>query len=138
MKNIILSLAAISIAACSTTQREEVRADVKNVDKQQRELEAAKQNGTMNEVREESKDLRQAQQELREDQRQLYRPGADGSSVEGLRLGQQESGELGAVPAEYRGQYSDGDGSYYRSDGLRIYKFSAASRTVIGVYPMGR
>ncbi len=139
MRNaIFISLAAISLAACATSQREEVRADRDNVEKQQKELSAAKRTGTINEVREETKDLRQARRELREDQKELYRPGADGSAVAGLQVGQRESGELSAVPAEYRGKYQDGNGRYYRFDGVRIYQLDAASRTVTHVYPLTR
>ena len=35
----------------------------------------------------------------------------------GLRVGQRATGNLGAVPYEYRNRYRDGNGVYYRSDG---------------------
>jgi hypothetical protein len=138
MRDIFLfSLAAVSLAACSTTQRAEVRADLKNVEKQKAELDAAKRDGTINEVKEEQHDLQQARRELREDQKELYRPVADGSPNE-LRIGQRESGKLRDVPAEYASQYRDRDGSYYRYDGQRIYQFSSIDRTVTHIYPVGR
>ena len=37
---------------------------------------------------------------------------------------------------EYQSQYRDGDGSYYRFDGQRIYKIKAADRTVTHVYKL--
>ncbi len=135
---ILTSAALLSLSACSTTQREEVRAGRANVEKQSRELEGAKRDGTINEVREERKDLRQAEEELREDQKQLYRPGSDGSAAAGLQVGQRESGELSAGPPELRSQYQDGKGSYYRYDGLRIYQMDVARRTVIRVFPLNR
>jgi len=98
MRTIILGLAAASISACSTTQREEVRAGRDNVVKQEAQLEAAKRDGTMNEVQEERKDLREARRELRKDQNELYQPGSDGSSAGGLQIGQRESGDLFPVP----------------------------------------
>jgi hypothetical protein len=42
------------------------------------------------------------------------------------------------VPYEYRGQYRDGGGVYYRSDGRAIYQIDARTNTVLGVYPVGR
>lgn len=139
MRNIIvLSLASIIVSACSTTQREEVHAGQRNIEKQERQLEAAKRDGTINEVREERKDLRDAHRELRKDQKELYRPGADGSPVDGLQVGQRESGELFAVPLDYQSQYRDGDGSYYRFDGQRIYQFSSSERTVTKIYRLDR
>jgi hypothetical protein len=139
MRNIIvLGLASIVVSACSTTQREEVRADQSNMEKQERELAAAKRDGTIKEVREEQKDLKDARRELRKDQKILYQPGVDGSPADGLQVGQRESGELFAVPLEYRNQYHDGDGSYYRFDGQRIYRFSFRDRTVTKIYRLDR
>jgi hypothetical protein len=139
MRNIIiLGLASITLSACSTTQREEVRADQRNIEKQEKQLAAAKRDGTINEVREERKDLRDARRELRKDQKELYRPGPDGSPADGLQVGQRESGELLAVPSEYQDQYRDGDGSYYRFDGQRIYQFSFNDRTVTRIYWLDR
>ena len=56
----------------------------------------------------------------------------------GLRVGQQASANLYGVPGEYRSQYRDGNGAYYRSDGRQIYQIDARSQTVTRVYPMGR
>jgi len=137
-KIIVLALASIIVSGCSTTQREEVRADQRNIEKQEKQLAAAKRDGTINEVREEGKDLRDARRELRSDQKDLYRPGADGSPVDGLQVGQRESGELLAVPSAYQNQYRDGEGSYYRFDGQRIYQFSYRDRTVTRVYQLDR
>ncbi|MEO6359307.1 MAG: hypothetical protein ABIO43_01875 [Sphingomicrobium sp.] len=54
----------------------------------------------------------------------------------GLRVGQQVSGNLGAVPYQYQGQYRDGNGVYYRSDGRQIYQVDARTQTVVRVFPM--
>jgi hypothetical protein len=56
----------------------------------------------------------------------------------GLRVGQQASSDLSGVPYEYRDQYRDGNGVYYRSDGRSIYQINARTQTVVGVYPMDR
>ena len=139
MKTIIVAgLVSLSLSGCATTQREEVRADRRNVEKQQDELAAAKRDGTINEVAEERKDLRQAEQELREDQKQLYRPGREGALVEGLRVGQREPGGLSPVPESYRSRFVDGAGSYYLADNLRIYQFDAGSQTVTRIYRLDR
>lgn len=130
----VSGLTALALVGCATTQREEVRSDRRNVEQQQDELIAAKRNGTINEVREEEKDLRQAEKELRKDQKQLYRPGREGSQVDGLRVGQRESNDLSPVPERYRSQFVDGNGSYYRSDSLRIYQLDMTTRTVTRVY----
>ena len=55
-----------------------------------------------------------------------------------LRVGQRVSGNLGSVPYEYRSQYRDGSGVYYRSDGRAIYQIDARSDTVLRVYSMNR
>ncbi|HEX8444341.1 MAG TPA: hypothetical protein VF631_11920 [Allosphingosinicella sp.] len=56
----------------------------------------------------------------------------------GLRVGQRASENLYGVPSEYRGQYRDGNGAYYRSDGRQIYQIDARTDTVVRVFPMGR
>jgi hypothetical protein len=56
----------------------------------------------------------------------------------GLRVGQRVSGNLGGVPYEYRDQFRDGNGVYYRSDGRQIYQIDARSQTVVRVFPMNR
>jgi len=55
-----------------------------------------------------------------------------------LRVGQRVSGNLSAVPYEYRGQYRDGGGVYYRSDGRAIYEIDARTDTVLRIYAMNR
>jgi hypothetical protein len=52
----------------------------------------------------------------------------------GLRVGQRATGNLGAVPYEYRSRYRDGNGSYYRSDGRAIYQIDARTHMVVRVY----
>jgi hypothetical protein len=56
----------------------------------------------------------------------------------GLRVGQQASADLGAVPYPYRTQYRDGNGAYYRSDGRQIYQIDARTHTVARVYAINR
>ena len=56
--------------------------------------------------------------------------------VGGLQVGQRVSGNLYAVPNQYQGQYRDGNGAYYRSDGRRIYQIDARTQTVVRVYSM--
>jgi hypothetical protein len=51
-----------------------------------------------------------------------------------LRIGQRVSGNLYAVPYEYRAQYRDGRGVYYRSDGRSIYEIDARTNTVVGIH----
>lgn len=54
----------------------------------------------------------------------------------GLRVGQRATGNLGAVPYEYRSRYRDGSGVYYRSDGRAIYQIDARTHTVLRIYPI--
>ncbi len=61
-----------------------------------------------------------------------------GGGTTGLRVGQRISGNLGSVPYEYRYQYRDGNGVYYRSDGRLIYEIDARTNTVVRAYPMNR
>jgi hypothetical protein len=56
----------------------------------------------------------------------------------GLRVGARATGNLYSVPSQYRYQYRDGNGVYYRSDGRAIYQIDARTNTVIRVYPMDR
>ena len=56
----------------------------------------------------------------------------------GLRVGARATGNLYSVPSQYRYQYRDGNGVYYRSDGRAIYQIDARSNTVMRVYPMDR
>jgi hypothetical protein len=55
-----------------------------------------------------------------------------------LGVGARVSGNLGAVPYEYRSQYRDGYGYTYRSDGRAIYQIDTRTNTVLRVYPMNR
>src|SRR5688572_26960131 len=48
----------------------------------------------------------------------------------GLRVGQRASGNLYGVPYQYQGQFRDGNGYYFRSDGRTIYQIDARSDTV--------
>jgi hypothetical protein len=43
---------------------------------------------------------------------------------------------MGGVPYEYRDQFRDGNGVYYRSDGRNIYQIDARSQTVVRIFPM--
>jgi hypothetical protein len=54
----------------------------------------------------------------------------------GLQIGQRVPANLYAVPYQYQGQYRDGNGIYYRSDGRRIYQIDARSQTVVRVFSM--
>ncbi len=54
----------------------------------------------------------------------------------GLQVGQRATGNLYAVPYQYQGQYRDGNGVYYRSDGRRIYQIDARSQTVARIFSM--
>ena len=54
----------------------------------------------------------------------------------GLRVGEQASANLYGVPTEYRNQYRDGNGVYYRSDGRQIYQIDARTQTVARIYSM--
>jgi hypothetical protein len=56
----------------------------------------------------------------------------------GLRVGQRVSGNLGAVPYEYRSQYRDGNGVYYRADNRSIYQIDARTDTVVRIYSLNR
>ncbi|HZF95487.1 MAG TPA: hypothetical protein VEZ20_11525 [Allosphingosinicella sp.] len=56
----------------------------------------------------------------------------------GLRVGQRVSGNLGALPYEYRNQYRDGNGAYYRTDGRNIYRIDARTDVVLQVHSMNR
>jgi len=56
----------------------------------------------------------------------------------GLRVGQRVSGNLYGVPYEYRNQFRDGYGTYYRSDGRQIYQIDARTNTVARVYSINR
>jgi hypothetical protein len=55
-----------------------------------------------------------------------------------LRVGSRAMGNLYAVPSQYRYQFRDGNGVYYRSDGRAIYRIDARTGTVLRVYGMDR
>ncbi len=55
-----------------------------------------------------------------------------------LSVGQRATSNLYSVPYEYRGQYRDGPGYYYRSDGRQIYRIDSRTNTVTGAYPINR
>jgi hypothetical protein len=61
-----------------------------------------------------------------------------GDNCYGLRVGSRATGNLYSVPSQYRYQYRDGNGVYYRSDGRAIYQIDARTNTVIRVYDMDR
>jgi hypothetical protein len=54
----------------------------------------------------------------------------------GLRVGQRVTGDLYAVPSQYRDRYRDDSRYYYRSDGRRIYQIDTRTDVVARVYPM--
>jgi len=55
-----------------------------------------------------------------------------------LRVGSRAMGNLYSVPSQYRYQFRDGNGVYYRSDGRAIYQIDARTDTVLRVYSMDR
>jgi hypothetical protein len=55
-----------------------------------------------------------------------------------LRVGARATGNLYSVPSQYRYQYRDGNGVYYRSDGRAVYEIDARTNTVLRIYPMDR
>jgi len=57
---------------------------------------------------------------------------------EGLRVGDRASGNLGALPYEYRNRFRDGNGIVYRTDGQQIYQIDTRTNTVLRIYGMTR
>ena len=55
-----------------------------------------------------------------------------------LRVGARVTADLGAVPYQYRYQYRDGNGVYYRSDGRAVYQIDTRTNTVLAVIPLPR
>jgi hypothetical protein len=53
--------------------------------------------------------------------------------VGGVQVGQRAPADLYGVPYQYRAQYRDGNGVYYRSDGRNIYQVDARSQTVVRI-----
>jgi len=64
--------------------------------------------------------------------------GRNSSDCASLRVGARASGNLYSVPSQYRSQYRDGNGVYYRSDGRVIYQIDARTDTVLRIYTMDR
>jgi len=62
--------------------------------------------------------------------------GNNNDDCAGLRVGQRVSGNLGAVPYQYRNQYRDSGSVYYRSDGRQIYQIDARTNTVVRIFDM--
>jgi hypothetical protein len=56
----------------------------------------------------------------------------------GPRVGQRATGNLYAVPYNYRNMYRDNSRSYFRSDGRQIYEIDARSNVVVRAHPMNR
>jgi hypothetical protein len=54
----------------------------------------------------------------------------------GLRVGQRVTGDLYAVPSEYRTRYRDDSRYYYRSDGRRIYQIDSRTDVVTRIHAM--
>lgn len=55
-----------------------------------------------------------------------------------LRVGQRASGNLSAVPYEYRNQFRDGNGVVYRTDGRVIYQIDVRTSRVLRIYDVDR
>lgn len=55
-----------------------------------------------------------------------------------ISVGSRAPSNLYAVPYEYRSQYRDGNGIYYRSDGRQIYQIDSRTNTVLRAYSMYR
>jgi hypothetical protein len=55
-----------------------------------------------------------------------------------LAVGQRASGNLTALPYEYRNQYRDSNNAYFRTDGRQIYQIDARTQTVVRVHAMNR
>lgn len=55
-----------------------------------------------------------------------------------LQVGERATRGLGGVPYEYRGQFRDGNGVVYRSDGRNVYQIDARTNTVLRIYSIGR
>ncbi|HEX6375619.1 MAG TPA: hypothetical protein VFZ91_07845 [Allosphingosinicella sp.] len=56
----------------------------------------------------------------------------------GLRVGARATGNLYGLPSQYRYQFRDGNGVYYRTDGRSIYQIDARTNTVLRIYAMDR
>ena len=137
MRNIsMLALAAISLSACATTKREEVRNDIRSLEQRGDELQSTERDGSVKDVQKARKNLRHADRDLRAHQSELYRPGVEGTTIVGMKVGQSDPGNLRSVPDEYGARYNDNELSYYRYDGGQIYQIRAADRIITDVYPV--
>lgn len=139
MRNIIMiGLAALSLSACATTKREQVRNDIKSLEQRRDDLQSAERDGSIKDVQKARKNVRHADRDLRTHQRELYRPGVEGNAIVSMKVGQSDPGNLRSLPDEYRLQYPDDGLSYYRYDGGQIYRLRAADRVITDVYPVFR
>jgi hypothetical protein len=66
----------------------------------------------------------------------IFGGGSNTDECAGLRIGQRVSGNLGAVPYQYRNRYRDTNNVYHRSDGRQIYQIDARTNTVVRIYGM--
>jgi hypothetical protein len=134
IKTYILALgAAVTVAGCATTKREEVRNDQRNLEKQHREVASAMRDGSADQVRDEQADVVKAETKLSEHRSELYAPGREAAA---LHLGDRDTGALSALPAGMSGRYADDADTYYRSDGRMIYRIAKSDQTITGIYPI--
>jgi hypothetical protein len=54
-----------------------------------------------------------------------------------VEVGERVTGNLGAVPYQYRDEFRDGGGVVHRSDGQHIYQIDARTGTVLRIYRPG-
>lgn len=133
-----IALAAITLSACATTKREEVRNDLKSLEQRRDELQSAERDGSIKDVQKARKNVRHADRNLRAHQSELYRPGVEGTAVVGMKVGQSDPGNLRTVPDQYRAQYINDELSYYRYDGGQIYRIRTADHVITDVYQASR
>lgn len=134
----MIALAAITLSACATTKREEVRNDLKSLEQRRDELQSAERDGSIKDVQKARKDVRHADRDLRAHQSELYRPGVEGTAIVGMKVGQSDPGNLRTVPDKYLAQYIDNELGYYRYDGEQIYRIRTADQVITDVYPAFR
>lgn len=134
---VMIGLAAISLSACATTKREEVRNDIKALEQRRDDLQSAERDGSIRDVQEARENVRHAEGDLRTHQSELYRPGAEDIAIVSMKVGQSDPGNLRSLPDAYRLQYPDDALSYYRYDGSQIYRVRAADQVITDVYPVG-
>jgi hypothetical protein len=134
----LIALTAITLSACATTKREEVRNDLKSLEQRRDELQSAERDGSIKDVQKARKNVRHADRNLRAHQSELYRPGVEGTAVVGMKVGQSDPGNLRTVPDQYRAQYINDELSYYRYDGGQIYRIRTADHVITDVYQASR